>query len=309
MGVRCNKSKSRWLKKDGVWLVDSFKFLGIRYYPKRPLNWSLSDIWPLLLITVLLDVMLAFPLTTPTLCYLYWCRLNEYASERFVAETRKGANLEFTGKESFLSWLSVARELLLDSQYLQNKTAGWTLTEWLEHNYKIWMAIQNPIKLLFMRPFKNTEVESQITHFKAMSNRKDLLPGERNVYINKVKDLEKRLWVHNPLKGFFVSRMQSNTWNLSIKQNFRLNAIAGSWVESEWRSYSWEWILPRDRLNVFVASSFASHDLLNWLTDYKQRRVKPRIRRVATKPKKPWVHSYVKTVIENRQITISDVVF
>jgi hypothetical protein len=55
------------------------------------------------------------------------------------------------------------------------------------------MGIQNPIKLLFMKPFKNTEVESQITYFTAMSDRKDLLPGERDAYLNKVKHLEKRL--------------------------------------------------------------------------------------------------------------------
>jgi hypothetical protein len=103
--------------------------------------------------------------------------------------------------------------------------------------------------------------------------------------------------------------MQSNSWAISVEQNFRLNAIAGSWVDKEWKNYSWEWILPRNRLNVFVASTFANHDLLNWLSDYKQRAVKPRIRRVATVPRKPWVHSYVKTVIENRHITISDVVF
>jgi len=309
MGVRCNKEKSRWLKKDGIWMVDSFKFLGIRYYPPRPLTWSWQDIWPLLAMTVLIDVLVGFPLSTPPLLYLYWCRLTEHASARFVADTRKGAKLEFTNKESFLSWLSVARELLLDSPYLQNKIANWSLTEWLEHNYRNWKGIRNPIHMLFMKPFKNTEVESQIKYFTGMSLRTDLLPGEKEKYIERTKALEKKLWVHNPLTGFFVSRMQSNSWYLSVDQNFRLNAIAGSWVDQEWKSYSWEWILPRNRLNVFVASSFACHDLLNWLTDYKSRKVKPRIRRVATTSKKPWVHSYVKTVIENRHITISDVVF
>jgi hypothetical protein len=142
-----------------------------------------------------------------------------------------------------------------------------------------------------------------------MSLRSDLIPGEKEAYERRVEHLRKKLWVTNPLTGFFLSRMQSNSWSLSVEQNFRLNAIAGSWVESEWKSYSWEWILPRNRLNVFVASSFASHDLLNWLTDYKSRRVKPRIRRVTSKVRKPWIHSYVKSIIENRHITISDVVF
>jgi hypothetical protein len=309
MGVRCNKEKSRWLKKDGVWQVDSFKFLGIRYYPPRSLEWSWNDIWPLLSITTILDILVGWPLSTPTLIYLYWSRLNEYASARFIADTRKGAKLEFTDKESFLSWLAVARELLLDSPYLQNKIANWSLTEWLEHNYRKWRTIRNPVHMLFMKPFKNTEVESQIKYFTAMSRRSDLLPGEQKKYLEKVRALGKRLWVNNPLTGYFVTRIQSNSWHLSVDQNFRLNAIAGSWVDTEWKSYSWEWILPRNRLNVFVSSSFACHDLMNWLTDYKSRKVKPRIRRVATTPKKPWIHSYVKTVIQNRHITISDMVF
>jgi len=308
MGIRCNKDKSRWLKKDGVWLVESFKFLGIRYYPAKPLAWNIADIWPLLLMTTALDILLSFPLSTPVLAYLYWSRLSEHAKARFVADTRKGATLEFTDKESFLSWLAVARELLLNSPYLQNKVASWSLVEWLEHNYKRWQGIQNPVKLLFMKPFKNTEVEQLMTYFEKMSVRSDLIPGEKESYERRIAQLRKKLWVTNPLTGFFLSRMQSNSWSLSVNQNFRLNAIAGSWVESEWRSYSWQWILPRNRLNVFVASSFANHDLLNWLTDYKGRKVKPRIRRVASKARKPWIHSYVKSVIENRHITISDVV-
>lgn len=28
----------RWIKRDGVWLVDSFKYLGIRYYPPRKIT-------------------------------------------------------------------------------------------------------------------------------------------------------------------------------------------------------------------------------------------------------------------------------
>jgi len=309
MGVRCNKEKSRWLKKDGIWLVDSFKFLGIRYYPPRSLEWSWEEIWPLFLITIALDLLINFPLSTPTLLYLYWSRLNEYASARFVADTRRGANLEFTTKESFLSWLAVARELLLNSPYLQNKIANWSLIEWIEHNYRSWKGLRNPIQLLFMKPFKDKEVESLMKYYISMSQRGDLLVGEKEKYLEKTENLRKRLWINNPLTGYFVSRMQSNSWSLSTNQNFRLNAIAGSWVDQEWKSYSWEWILPRNRLNVFVASSFACHDLLNWLTDYKSRKVKPRMRRVATTPKKPWVHSYVKTVIQNRHITISDVVF
>jgi hypothetical protein len=46
---------------------------------------------------------------------------------KFVAETRKGANLEFTDKESLLSYLAIARELLLDSKYLQKRFSHYSL--------------------------------------------------------------------------------------------------------------------------------------------------------------------------------------
>lgn len=35
MGIEVNKDKTRELKRDGKWLVESFKFLGIRYYPEK----------------------------------------------------------------------------------------------------------------------------------------------------------------------------------------------------------------------------------------------------------------------------------
>jgi hypothetical protein len=47
--------------------------------------------------------------------------------------------------------------------------------------------------MLFMKPFKNTEVESQIKYFTGMSLRTDLLPGEKEKYIERTKALEKKL--------------------------------------------------------------------------------------------------------------------
>lgn len=36
MGSEVAPDKSRWLKKNGEWVVDSFRYLGIRYYPPKP---------------------------------------------------------------------------------------------------------------------------------------------------------------------------------------------------------------------------------------------------------------------------------
>jgi len=44
-----------------------------------------------------------------------------------------------------------------------------------------------------MKPFKNTEVESLMKYFTGMSLRTDLLPGEKEKYLDKTKALEKRL--------------------------------------------------------------------------------------------------------------------
>jgi hypothetical protein len=62
-----------------------------------------------------------------------------------------------------------------------------------------------------MKPVKNTEVESQIKYFLGMSKREDLLAGEKEKYLERITQLERKLWVHNPLTGYFVSRMQSNS--------------------------------------------------------------------------------------------------
>lgn len=41
--------------------------------------------------------------------------------ERFVADTRKGATLEFTDRESFLIYLDNARDYLLDGSISEDK--------------------------------------------------------------------------------------------------------------------------------------------------------------------------------------------
>jgi len=62
-GLEVNEEKSQWVKKNGKWLVDSFKFLGIRYYPPRTeRDWaSILIVLPWM---VLLDVLIGTPLFT-----------------------------------------------------------------------------------------------------------------------------------------------------------------------------------------------------------------------------------------------------
>jgi hypothetical protein len=79
--------------------------------------------------------------------------------------------------------------------------------------------------------------------------------------------------------GFFVSRMQQNSWSLSVKQDFKLKYIAESWVEMIWPTYAWQNIIPRNHITVFTASSFACHDLLEEIRNIK--RGHPQVRRVS----------------------------
>lgn len=145
LGIRLKPASSEWLKKDGVWQVKSFKFLGVRYYPPEfvPLPNFFMVEW--------LEKK-GFKLHW-ALAYWYrkYASLGYWRPEKFVADTRNGATLEFTRKEAFLSWLHTAREyMLLDMEYTRkgyffNKS----LATWLLHNYKKFEKIKSPSKLLW----------------------------------------------------------------------------------------------------------------------------------------------------------------
>lgn len=71
--------------------------------------------------------------------------------ERFVANTRNGANLEFTRREAFLSYLYEAREglLQLDNDYMKkNYFFNKPLSEWLAYNLKKFEKLRSAPKLL-----------------------------------------------------------------------------------------------------------------------------------------------------------------
>jgi len=111
--------------------VESFKFLGIRYYPAT----YPSDMWEVFValpFVILLDVILGLPIFT--ICLML--ATPTHKEEAFQADTRNGASLSFTKRESFLSWLAVARQLLIDSNYFDKGTSMMSLTEWLEDNWK-----------------------------------------------------------------------------------------------------------------------------------------------------------------------------
>lgn len=305
-GIELNQDKSRWIKKDGIWQVDSFKFLGIMYFTprlrKHAMNWIIER-------SVSLSNMLK--LIIPTDLGL--------RGGKFRAATRKGADLEFSSMESFLSYLAVARDILLDSPYLLSVWKARSLKEWLETREIGWRnVILNKAKLLFAETTReiakdpdgkldpeerviqlseNSSLEdkelavSAQTNLETLMQSQELWLGEKGLFeswsqmydklISERRFVVKRY--RNPLTGFLIARMFNNSWTLSVKQNFGLSYVKDSWVGSEWGKYSWEFILPRHSLNIFIASSFACHDLLRYASGLSEVKVgNPLIRRVSS---------------------------
>jgi len=120
-GLIVNPDKSRWIKRNGIWLVPSFKFLGIRYFPGLDRSLHNMEARKAYLLFIALDIAIGYPILTIgyTAWELYYRRQKVFS--HFEADTRNGAKLAFTDKESFLSYLSIARELLLNSKYLQGR--------------------------------------------------------------------------------------------------------------------------------------------------------------------------------------------
>jgi hypothetical protein len=72
-------------------------------------------------ISSLLDLHIGAPFVLPLLILAEWREKSSLREGVFMAETRKGANLKFTNRESFLSYLALARDIILDNKYLMDK--------------------------------------------------------------------------------------------------------------------------------------------------------------------------------------------
>lgn len=109
--------------------MDSLKFLGLRYYPGLRRAAFAQEFFKMLILSLLLDLCIGYPVTTGVLIILELCIFSGANFDRFVAETRNGASLEFTSRESFLSYLAVSRELLLHSPYEMRRWESQPLTK------------------------------------------------------------------------------------------------------------------------------------------------------------------------------------
>jgi len=237
-GIEIKPEGTKWLKKDGKWQVDSFKFLGIRYYPpksrvefvenyemKYQLGWNLKE-WIKYIKERCVRIMNNEPVT-PLRKVFEHCLLK--IPERFEADTRNGAKLTFTRRESFIAYLYNAREMLVASGSAGNSFFyKRPLSDWLVHEFKKFNLLKNAPRLLF------TKVKGKKFPIK-------------------------------PLTGWFFSRMYSNAWNLEMKQRFQLSYKKDSWMGYRWGAYCIEHGLDYEDITVFTASSFACHDLCNMI--------------------------------------------
>jgi len=149
LGLKAKASKSKWLKKDGIWLVESFKFIGIRYYPPKPLM-TKDDVITLWVLSILIDLLF---LPIPMFCFLTtWITWRDWglkSQEIFEADTRKGAKLRFTNRESLISYLLIARDGINSKYTGKTYKIRYTLRDWLRFNTFKWMKIRGKSKLLW----------------------------------------------------------------------------------------------------------------------------------------------------------------
>jgi hypothetical protein len=136
--VRLNPNKWKWLKKDGKWLVEKFKFLGITYYPPSTYTARIPRRWP------------GRPWLDKILDQVWGPRLYRLPG-RFEAQTRNGATLKFTNRESLLSYLSVARDRMLQTDGSPGKEyfMDRPLKEWIAWNTGQWSDLKGKCMLLW----------------------------------------------------------------------------------------------------------------------------------------------------------------
>lgn len=270
LGIVVQPKKSRLVKSNHEWLVDSVKFLGFRYYPEsyKDTIWE-SMGYPFFLTLTLDMLLLGFPLFSIYFFVIAWRQRHERHRARFCAATRNGATLEFGTKEAFIMYLNNARTLLLNASVKQ-ELGGPKLAKFIIMNYAKFILLKNPVSLLFEKLTHRKFGIGMLVHTQTdrpvmTEEQFHALPTESKISLkmfgHHIKDWQVP---HIPLTGFMMARMQSDEWNINIKQNFRLKPSKGSWIDKYWNLYRLKYGLGSKILTTFTASSFACHHLLNW---------------------------------------------
>jgi len=285
LGLKVNPSKSRWVKRDGIWVAEELRFLGFKYIPRKQLPLLNPHFVENIILFATLDMLLiGLPLFSLIWLLINWNGIRKLSRPRFMASTRNGAQLEFTRKQAFLAFLNNARTWMLNTSATQ-ELRGERLESWILSLYPKFESIKNPIKLwanLFgPRVLTEAKHESDIkfwtNHLNHVRSKEKQIESEitkddvrqaesilRGILTRKPgEEYTARLPIpHVNLTGWFAARMQYNSWTIEIPQDFRLKWTTKSWIATKWDEYSAIQGLSKKVLTTFTASSFATHWLL-----------------------------------------------
>jgi hypothetical protein len=268
----------------------------MKYIPRKKLplfnEAFVENLWLFLSLDILL---LGLPAWSIVWTLLNYNGLSKLSRPRFMAATRNGATLEFTRKEAFLAYLNNARTWMLNTS-ATSELRGERLEYWILSLWPKFDQLTNPIKLwknyFGPRVLTQADYDSDAVFFKEHLERvrnRHREGGETRMELLKAEWLhewhierkpgsitEPLLSVpHVNLTGWFTARMQYNSWQVEIPQDFTLKWKPKSWIGKEWKRYQVTQGLKAKHLTIFTASSFGVH----WLLQLERHKPK-KIRRI-----------------------------
>jgi hypothetical protein len=254
-GVSINKEKSKMLKKDGKWLVESFKYLGLRYFPAAPGFWgkygcvfssaenfaqkfgkdvpfkeSYFETFVLVLSLLLAANLWCYELIGNGKSGLFinlilWGVMTLILSEAFIVASPKLPSPERLRANTRKG---VTLEFTVREQFLQ----------WLLLQRQRWISEWDGSAAgKYTSPASSPKFEG------SASRLNNWIPESARTwifweYLQFVKSsVGPRILFRGKFSGYFLSRLYLDTWNYSVSQDFTLNPMRGSWVKVWWLRY------------------------------------------------------------------------
>lgn len=254
-GVPVNVGKSQMLKKDGKWLVESFKYLGLRYFPEAPgfvgsygsifssketLNKALgtADLDPLL---VREHFVLGFFMLSAIGLWIFELP-DSYALFGFAKLLIISVLIGLLAT----AFIKDAPRLPTRERMVAATRKGATLEFGIREQFLAWLLVQREkwirdwdgsSKKRWYAPDTYPKFEgsaARLNHWIPSSARTWIFWE----YMQFVKSMVgPKILVRGKFSGYFLSRLYLDTWNYSVPQDFTLNPTKWSWVSLWWIKY------------------------------------------------------------------------
>lgn len=206
----------------------------------------------------------------------------EFDGNNYKAKTRNGATLEFGDLEALLAYLRNRQ------QTEERKSISTSGHLWATELKDTAQNLSNLSRELLIKYLSSSSGISPLDLASLPEGLRRLINEARTSRGNWEQ------WLKSDVKGYFLSRMQSDSWETNIVQDFTLKYLQTSWMRL--RSSRWAKAVNYDikEATVFNSSSFASHSLLHHLVFLesharklarRRRKGLPLIRRVKAKSK------------------------